>query len=70
MATDTEKDLRREIAHQRDELTGAVEELREELHRAKPPLVAVAAAALGAGFVLGGGIGATARLIFRRRRER
>jgi hypothetical protein len=68
----TEHDLRREIAQERDELVGAVEALRGELARVRtrvPPLPALAAGALAAGFFLAGGIGATARLVFRRRRE-
>jgi hypothetical protein len=76
MPTRTDEDVRREIEAERERLAAAVESLREEMGEAtdiagrlssKLPLVAVAAA--GAGFFLAGGIGATARLIFRRGRE-
>ena len=66
--------LRSEIESERERLAQAVEELRSEMGvgvsarlRAKLPIVAVGA--LGAGFVLAGGIGATMRLAFRRGRE-
>jgi hypothetical protein len=70
------EDVRREIAAERAELARAVETLRAGLNevtdvgaklRSNLPVVGVAA--LGAGFVLAGGIGATARLVFRRGRE-
>jgi hypothetical protein len=72
----TTADFRREIETERERLAAAVEELREEVGevtdvtrklREKLPVVAVGA--LGAGFVLAGGIGATARLLMRRGRE-
>jgi hypothetical protein len=72
----TTADVRREIETERERLAAAVEELREEVGevtdvtrklREKLPVVAVGA--LGAGFVLAGGIGATARLLMRRGRE-
>jgi hypothetical protein len=68
--------LRHEIEAEREQLAQAVDELRTEMGeaanvtakvRAKLPVVAVGA--LGAGFVLAGGIGATMRLVFRRGRE-
>lgn len=66
------EDVRRDIALEREELAGAVEELRADLDvtdmlRAKLP--ALVAGALGAGFVLFGGVGATMRLVVRRGRE-
>jgi hypothetical protein len=78
MATNnrTTADVRREIAGERDQLAEAVEDLRAGLGeatdvagklRARLPLVA--AGALGAGFVVAGGVGATVRLLFRRGRE-
>jgi hypothetical protein len=76
MPTRTDEDVRREIAAERERLATAVGALRGEMSeaadiagrlRSKLPLVA--AAAVGAGFFLAGGIGATARLIFRRGRE-
>jgi hypothetical protein len=72
----TEQQVRRDIEAERDQLAGAVEDLRGGLAevtdigarlRAKLPVVAVGA--LGAGFVLAGGIGATMRLVARRSRE-
>ena len=72
----TADDIRREIEAERTQLAQAAEDLRRRIGEAtnlsaklEPNLPVVAAAALGAGFVLAGGIGATARLIFRRRRE-
>jgi len=78
MATNnrTTTDVRRDIAGERDQLADAVEDLRAGLGeaadvagklRARLPIVAVGA--LGAGFVVAGGIGATMRLLFRRGRE-
>ena len=70
------EEVRRDIEAERDRLASAVDELREEVGevtdltgklRSKLPAVAVGAA--GAGFVLAGGIGATARLLMRRGRE-
>ncbi|MFL5871400.1 MAG: DUF3618 domain-containing protein [Solirubrobacterales bacterium] len=72
----TEQQVRRDIEAERDQLAGAVEDLRGGLAevtdigarlRAKLPVVAVGA--VGAGFVLAGGIGATMRLLARRSRE-
>jgi hypothetical protein len=72
----TPEEVRREIETERERLASAVEELREEVGevtdvtakmRARLPVVA--AGALGAGFVVAGGIGATARLLMRRGRE-
>ncbi len=75
-STRTEADIERELATEREALARAVEELRSGMSdatdiggklRAKLPVAA--AAALGAGFFLAGGIGATARLLMRRSRE-
>jgi hypothetical protein len=70
------QELRRQIEAERDELATAVDTLRAEIGEAanvgaklKAKLPAVAAGALGAGFVLGGGIGATMRLFARKSRE-
>ncbi|MBD0291112.1 MAG: DUF3618 domain-containing protein [Thermoleophilia bacterium] len=69
-------DVRRDLAEEREQLASAVEGLREEIGEAtdvaaklRANLPVVAAAALGAGFVLAGGIGATMRLLARRSRE-
>lgn len=69
-------DVRRDIENERDQLAGAAESLRESFSEAtdvrgklRANLPAAAIGALGLGFVLAGGIGATARLIFRRERE-
>jgi hypothetical protein len=60
--------VRIEIASERQQLAEAVESLRAGLDvRGKIPLLAATVA--GAGFVLGGGIGATMRLLARRSRE-
>ena len=72
----TPEQVRLEIEGERDQLTGAVDSLRTKIGeatdvraklRAKLPIVA--AGALGAGFVLAGGIGATMRLFARGGRE-
>jgi Protein of unknown function (DUF3618) len=68
----TAEQVRRDIEHERAELAAAVGELRGELGvgaKLRANLPAVAAGALGAGFFLGGGIGATMRLLARRGRE-
>src|SRR3954465_5455041 len=80
MATNTNnrtpEQVRREIETERDQLAAFVEHLRAEIGeapdigakiRAKMPVVA--GGALGAGFLLAGGIGATMRLLARRGRE-
>ena len=68
----TPEQVRREIEAEREGLADAVDDLRSEMDvnaklRGKLPLAA--AAALGAGFVVSGGIGATMRLVMRRGRE-
>jgi hypothetical protein len=77
-ATDnrTMEAVRRDIAAERDQLADAVEELRTGLSEAtdvsgklRAHLPVVAAGALGAGFFIAGGVGATMRLFFRRGRE-
>jgi hypothetical protein len=72
----TIEDVRRDIATERDQLADAVDDLRAGLGEAtdiagklRARLPIVAAGALGAGFVVAGGIGATMRLVFRRGRE-
>jgi hypothetical protein len=69
--------VRREIESEREQLAQAVEELRQGLGEAtdvagklRARIPAVAAGALGAGFFLAGGIGATMRLLARKGRER
>ncbi|MBW3592537.1 MAG: DUF3618 domain-containing protein [Actinobacteria bacterium] len=73
----TPADVRREIESEREQLADAVDDLRKGIGdvtdvsgKLAANLPAVAAGALGAGFFLAGGIGATMRLIFRRGRER
>lgn len=72
----TEEQLRKDIDAEREQLASAVDELRGSIAqaadiggklRSKLPLVAGAAAS--AGFVLAGGVGATARYFARRGRE-
>jgi hypothetical protein len=76
-ASRTIDDVRREIAAERLELASSVEQLRTGLGEAtdvagklRAHLGVAAAAALGAGFVLSGGVGATMRYLARRGRER
>jgi hypothetical protein len=64
--------VRRELVQERERLVDAVGDLRRladlnAVLRARLPLML--AGALVTGFVLSGGIGATARLLFRRGRE-
>ena len=70
MPSDGEQQVKQQIHAEREELATAVEHLRAELHEAtnvasKLPALPL----LAAGFVLGGGIGAVFKLIFRRGRE-
>jgi hypothetical protein len=72
----TQEQVRREIETERNQLASAVDVLRSEIGEAtdigakvRSKLPAVAAGALGAGFLLAGGIGATMRLLARRGRE-
>ncbi|TML29157.1 MAG: hypothetical protein E6G26_04515 [Actinobacteria bacterium] len=69
-------DVRRDIENEREQLAGAAESLRDSLEevtdvrgKLRANLVPAAIGALGVGFLLAGGVGATARLIFRRGRE-
>lgn len=64
--------LREQIAHEREQLADDIAAIRNERGirdalRARLPLLA--GAAFAGGFVLGGGIGAAARLVMRRSRE-
>ena len=72
----TLEEVRRDIESEREQLAGAAETLREEIGEAtnigaklRSNLPVVAVGALGVGFLLAGGVGATARLIFRRGRD-
>lgn len=72
----TAEQIRRDIEAERDLLADAVDQLRDGIGEAtnigaklRGKLPAVAAGALGAGFVIAGGIGATMRLLARRGRE-
>jgi hypothetical protein len=72
----TLEQVRRDIESEREQLAGAAETLREEIGEAtnigaklRSNLPVVAVGALGVGFLLAGGVGATARLIFRRGRQ-
>ena len=73
--TRSPEQVRRDIEAHREELAGAVETLKRDIGRAtdiggkiKANLPAVAGAALGAGFLFAGGIGAVVRLFGRRGR--
>jgi LPS O-antigen subunit length determinant protein (WzzB/FepE family) len=70
------EEVRRDLEQERDQLASAADSLRENIEEAtdiagkmRANLPLVAGGALAAGFVLAGGIGATARFIFRRGRE-
>jgi len=72
----TPEEVRGDIEAEREQLAGAVENLRGGLAQAtdvvgrlRSNLPLVAAGALGAGFFAAGGIGATMRLLARRSRE-
>jgi hypothetical protein len=72
----TADQVRRDIETEREQLADAVEELRGGLAevtdikgKLRSNLPLVAAGALGAGFFLAGGVGATMRLFARRSRE-
>jgi hypothetical protein len=72
----TLEQVRREIETERDQLASAVDVMRSEIGEAtnigarlRSKLPVAAAGALGAGFLLAGGIGATMRLLARRGRE-
>lgn len=68
----TPEQVRRDIETERTRLADAVDELRSEMDvnaKLQDKLPVAAIAALGAGFVLSGGIGATMRLLMRRSRE-
>ena len=72
----TPDQIRHEIEAEREQLAEAVKSLRSRIGSAtdvagklRAQLPAATAAALGAGFFLAGGIGATMRLLARRGRE-
>ncbi|MBA2359874.1 MAG: hypothetical protein H0V79_02875 [Actinobacteria bacterium] len=72
----TPEQVRTELESERERLATAVDSLRAEVKDAtniggklRANLPVVAAGALGAGFFLAGGIGATMRLLARRGRE-
>lgn len=72
----TPEQIRGEIEREREQLARSVETLKTGLGEAadvggkiRANLPVVAAAALGAGFFLAGGIGATMRLLARKSRE-
>lgn len=74
--TRTAAEVRRELEAERERLAQAVDSLRAEVKEAtnvsaklRENLPAAAAGALGVGFFLAGGIGATMRLLARRGRE-
>ena len=70
--TPAEAGIRRQIAVEREQLAQTLDELRAEVdvtRKLGERLPVVIAGALGAGFVVGGGIGATMRLLMRRSRE-
>jgi len=74
--TRTAADVQRELEAERNQLAGAAESLRAQLGEAtditgklRANLPAATIGAFAAGFFLAGGIGATAKLFFRRSRE-
>jgi hypothetical protein len=69
---ETPEDVRAQIAAEREQLAAALESMREATDvsaKLRPKLPLLAVAAFATAFVLGGGVGATARLIARRSRE-
>jgi hypothetical protein len=73
VSPESTEQLKRELATEREELAGALDDLRDELGVAaklRPKLPLLAAGAASAGFVLAGGVGATLRYLARRGRER
>jgi hypothetical protein len=68
----TTEQVRRDIEAERERLSDAVDDLRAGMDlnaKLKGKLPLAAAAALGLGFVVSGGVGATMRLLMRRGRE-
>lgn len=68
----TPEQVRRDIEAERERLAVAVDDLRAGMDvnaKLKGKVPVAAAAALGIGFVVSGGIGATMRLLVRRGRE-
>jgi uncharacterized protein DUF3618 len=68
----TPEQVRLDIEAERERLAGAVDDLRAGMDvnaKLKDKLPIAAVAALGVGFVVSGGIGATMRLLMRRSRE-
>ena len=68
----TPEQVRRDIEAERDLLAGAVDDLRAGMDinaKLKDKLPVATLAALGVGFVVSGGVGATMRLLMRRGRE-
>jgi hypothetical protein len=68
----TPEQVRRDIEAEREGLAGAVDDLRAGVDinaKLKNKLPVAAVAALGVGFVVSGGVGATMRLLMRRGRE-
>jgi hypothetical protein len=68
----TPEQVRRDIEAERERLAGAVDDLRAGMDinaKLKGKLPVAAVAALGVGFVVSGGVGATMRLLMRRSRE-
>jgi hypothetical protein len=72
----TAADVRSDLARERDQLAGAVEELRSEVHeitdvksKLRRNLPVATGVAVGVGFLLAGGIGATMRFLARTSRE-
>jgi len=64
--------VRRDIEAEREGLAVAVDDLRAEMDvnaRLKGKVLPAAAAALGVGFVIAGGIGATVRLLMQRQED-
>ena len=67
--TPTQAQITSELETEREQLAGAVEQLRDSFDPT-PKLPVLAAGAATVGFVLTGGVGATMRYFARRSRER
>ena len=67
--TRTQEQIQADLETEREQLAASVEQLRGSL-KLRPRLPSLVVGAVAAGFVLGGGVGATLRYLTRRGRGR